>query len=206
MRKYTLKLIGIKTVLLLIVLSVGSCSSSKTNYKRKYAKAWKKVIKSEAWKNSLMVENNTSSHQNVEFYSSIESMTLFDADTEFMKNYHSLVSRAYVKIIAEAENANDRLKSEYENWNSKKEDPNVGKDAKFKKSFHLINKKYHAHREMLEGLRSWNIFSEYGTDDLEFFKRENLKEVHSMIQKGKSDYAIIGFLVYKLADLYHFDT
>ncbi|PHQ61751.1 MAG: hypothetical protein COC08_03690 [Maribacter sp.] len=195
-----------KIVLILIVFLAGGCSSSKTNYKRQYAKAWEKVIKSEAWKNSLTVENNTSSHQNVGFYPSTEDMPLFDANAEFKKNYHSLVSRAYVKIISEAENANDRLKSEYENWNAKKADPTVDKNAKFKKNLHLINRKYEAHREMLEGLRSWKIFSEYGTDDLKFFKKENLKEVHSMIKRGKSDFAIIGFLVYKLADLYHFDA
>ncbi|MFK5974750.1 MAG: hypothetical protein QM485_15920 [Flavobacteriaceae bacterium] len=206
MRKHTLRLIEIKTILVLIVLLAGGCSSSKTNYKRQYAKAWEKVIKSEAWKNSLTVENTTASHQNVGFYQSAESSPLFDADTEFMSNYHSLVSRAYVKIISEAENANNRLKSEYENWNAKKADPTVHKNAKFKKNLHLINRKYEAHREMLQGLKSWKIFSEYGTDDLKFFKKENLKEVRSMIRKGKSDVAIIGFLVYKLADLYHFDA
>ena len=198
MRRHTLKLIGRKTVLVLFVLLISGCSSSKTNFKRKYAKAWNEVIKSEAWKNSLMAENTTVLSQNKNFYSSTE--------TNFIEKYHSLVSRAYTKIIIEAENANSRLEFEYKSWNAKKLDPNIEKDAKFKKDFRTINKKYHAHKEMLEGLRSWNIFSEYGTDDLEFFKKENLGEVRSMIQKGKGDYAIIGFLVYKLADLYHFDA
>lgn len=193
---------------------IGSCSASKPNFKRRYAKAWKEVLKSEAWKNSLLANNDLVSSPSVGFYTSVDEVMVIDdanlfandVEAKFLKKYHSLVSRAYVKIIAEAENANDRLKSEYQRWNAKKSDPNIVKNKAFIKQFEIINKRYDAHREMLQGLKSWNIFSEYGTDDLEFFEKENQKEVRSMIENGKGDDAIIGFLVYKLADLYHFET
>ena len=58
---------------------------------------------------------------------------------------------------------------------------------------------------MLEGLKSWNAFSEYGSDDLDFFKQEQLEKAYLMFSKGSSDTEIINFLVNKLADLYLFE-
>ena len=204
--KEQIKILGI-TLLMLVLL--GSCSISKTNYARKYAEAWKEVLKSEAWKNSLVVEND----QNMNLYSSNEDIILAESaktaimemDGSFLIKYNSLVSRAYVKIISEAEHANGRLKKEFERWNLKKIDPLINKKGDFKKEYNHIIERYEAHKKMLDGLKSWDVFDEFGTADLEYFKNENSKNVHLMMQDAKSDFAIIGYLVYKLADLYHFD-
>jgi hypothetical protein len=59
---------------------------------------------------------------------------------------------------------------------------------------------------MLEGLKSWNIMSVYGTDDLDFFKAENKGKVAEMIAAGRSQDFILNYLIYKLADLYHFEN
>ena len=50
-------------------------------------------------------------------------------------------------------------KAELENRNNKD----------YKKNLELARKRYIAHREILDGLKSWNAFSEYGSDDLDFF-------------------------------------
>jgi hypothetical protein len=58
---------------------------------------------------------------------------------------------------------------------------------------------------MLEGLKSWKAFNEYGSDDLDFFLSENLPRAHSMHSNGRGDEEILRYLVYRLADLYHFE-
>ncbi|MCK5441320.1 MAG: hypothetical protein KAJ23_05485 [Maribacter sp.] len=58
---------------------------------------------------------------------------------------------------------------------------------------------------MLDGLKSWNTFGEYESDNLDFFKQEQLEKAYLMFGKGSSDTEIINFLVYKLADIYNFE-
>ena len=201
-----------KYFILLIILLLGSCTSSKSNYQREYTRVWKEIIKSEAWKNSLLTGNAEDlSNQNKFYVSNSETeiaadkfTTKINMEAVFNERYHSLVSRAYFKIISEAENADSRLKSEYEYWNLKLQDPRIKKDKAFKKRFETVNKRFEAHKQMLDGLKSWNIFSEFRSNDLDFFKAENRNEIHNMYQKGNSEDVIINFLVYRLADLYHY--
>lgn len=198
-------------ILMLLVLFVFGCAPSKNSNERKYNKVWEEIVRSEAWNNSLIASTGK---QSAEGFGAPK--TLLDGGTKgnrpitelstagvFSKKYHSLVSRAYYKIIAEAENADIRLKLEYERWNLKKYAPDQAKDSIFVKDLKRVSNKYQAHREMLMGLRSWNIFSDNRTGDLDYFKRENFQEVHQMYQKGLDDAAMVNYLVYRLADLYH---
>ena len=59
----------------------------------------------------------------------------------------------------------------------------------------IVKLEYEAHWKMLEGLKSWNAFSEYESDDLDFFKQEQLEKAYLMFGKGSSDTEIINFLV-----------
>lgn len=213
MKKEALKAYGLRTLFVALFYSMLSCSSSKTNYDQGYAEAWKKVLKSQAWKDALANDESPSSIETTAFYSSTEdsgiiyeeNTTRLVADIAFGDKYDFLVSRAYIKIIAEAEKADTRLEKEYIIRNAVGLRTEKKEDKKFKQDLELVNRRYHAHRKMLDGLKSWNIFSEYGTDDLDFFKAENQKNVLKMVQNGKSDSAIINYLIYKLADLYHFE-
>lgn len=188
--------------IVVLVFFIGSCSLSKTNYQIKYQKAWKEVLKSEAWKKAL-IKNTTQEEEIIENSKNVETTALNpEFEAKFVKRYHSLVSRAYFKIIAEAENVDDRLTTEYELLNAK----NKSKEGKkTKKNLVLINKRYRAHRKLLDGLKSWNIFSENKSDDLKFFKEENKNTVYAMLKGGKNDENVVNFLIYKLADLYHFE-
>lgn len=124
--------------------------------------------------------------------------------TFFNDKYKTLVSKAYFKIIAEAEKSDRRLREEYERLSLRRQDPNKQNEVSRDKLM-LAGKKYQAHREMLEGLKSWKILSEFGSDDLEFFQAEHESKVAEMMALEQSEEHIINFMVYKLADLYHFE-
>lgn len=202
--------------LLLLIAVLGSCTATKHTSQIRYAEAWQKVLKSQAWQDALVSEDSRSTKAiDQDFYASSEDAVLLDdtrsrerrvdLESNFEAKYDILVRRAYVRIIAQAAKADDRLEKEYILRNAMALKKGKKKSREFDRKLFLVNKRYHAHREMLEGLKSWNIFSEYGTDDLEFFKAENQVVVQEMIQKDKRESSVINYLIYKLADLYHFE-
>ncbi len=202
--------------MLLLIAVLGSCTATKPTSQIRYTEAWQKVLKSQAWQDALVSEDSQSTKAiDQDFYASSEDVVLLDdtrsrerrvdLESNFEAKYDILVRRAYVRIIAQAAKADDRLEKEYILRNAMALKKGKKKSREFDRKLKLVNKRYHAHREMLEGLKSWNIFSEYGTDDLEFFKAENQIVVQEMIQKGKRESSVINYLIYKLADLYHFE-
>ncbi|WP_238934451.1 hypothetical protein [Aurantibacter crassamenti] len=199
-------------VVLLFVLLLSSCSVTKPSSDAMYAEAWQKVLKSQAWKDALITETSEPEIESQEFYASNDDEMIID-DSYLKKSevvprfdikYDKLVRTAYVRIIAQAEEADAQIEKEYILRNAVALDADKKKSQDFNQKLKQVNQRYHSHRKMLEGLKSWNIFSRYGTDDLEFFKDENQVEVQGMLQQGKGEAAVINFLIYKLADLYHF--
>ncbi|WP_282160317.1 hypothetical protein [Ulvibacterium marinum] len=214
MKNSVLKKFGLSYMVVLLVSFCMGCSSSKMNFKREYNKVWKEMVKSEAWKNSLLADRTAKPEEEMDFYTSILDVgidkrdsynPLMEKEVAFEEKYSALVSRAYFKIIAEAEKADYRLRKEYEDWNTKKSEAENKGDKTFKRQLNLVNRRYAAHQKMLKGLKSWNILSEYRSDDLRFFKNENRNEVQQMFNTGKDEKAIVNLLIYKLADLYHFE-
>lgn len=126
-------------------------------------------------------------------------------NTLFEKDYQSLVSRAYFKIITEAEKADARISSEYRMLQEQEENNPSRIDKQFKRRKELVAKKYNAHKAMLGGLKSWNIFSENKSGDLDYFKAENREAVSKMKADGEGNAQIVNYLIYKLADLYHLE-
>ncbi|UWX54860.1 hypothetical protein NYZ99_19275 [Maribacter litopenaei] len=106
-----------------------------------------------------------------------------------------MVSRAYFKIITEAEKLDAQIEAQYKLVHN---DPNATKRAREE-----AERKFQAHRAMLSGLRSWNIFSENRSGDLDYFKKENREAIENMVDEGQGTNQMINFLIYKLADLYH---
>jgi len=202
-------------IVVLIALAVG-CATPKPNYDKEYSKVWATMIKSKAWEDALSSKTNNHTIANPseeDFYSSTSDAIILEdnsikklgGNTIFSKKYETLVAKAYYKIIIEAEDADKRLTQQYEQFKAENSNPVKLKDRQFKKDLETVTEQYHAHKKMLEGLKSWNIFSENRTGDLAFFKEENNATVRQMFQEGKTETQIIGFLVYKLADLYHFE-
>lgn len=120
---------------------------------------------------------------------------------KFTKKFNSLVSRAYFKLIVEAERADIRLANEYKRLYAKNK--NEMDDLVFQKEFVIVYKRFLTHRRMLSGLKSWRIFSEDRTGDLEYFKKEYRDAVYEMYRDKASDDKMVAFLMYRLADLYH---
>jgi hypothetical protein len=201
-------------LLVLYTLTVISCGSSK-NYKDRYRKAWLKVVNSQAWRDALAANNiNATSGSGLYFavpsqgdregFQSLDEPGM-EIDRAFLEKYPSLVSRAYYRIIAEAEAADERISADYQHLSSEIHKSGQEADRRLKRQFELAKKRYEAHSEMLEGLKSWKSFNKYGSDDLDFFLEEHFLEAHEMYIQGAEEEDIIAFLMGKLADLYHFE-
>ena len=99
-------------ILVLAAVLGSSCSSSK-NYQARYRKAWRKVVNSQAWLDALAANNSDATSGTPVYYSvptareqeiieNLDDLGL-EIDHTFLEKYPSLVSRAYYRIIAEAE-------------------------------------------------------------------------------------------------------
>lgn len=120
---------------------------------------------------------------------------------KFVKKFNSLVARAYFKLIVEAERADIRLGEEYKRLYAKNE--HRMDDLDIQEEFTLVYKRFLAHRRMLSGLKSWKIFSDDRTGDLDYFKKEYREAIYKMYKSKSSDDEMVAFLMYRLADLYH---
>ncbi len=170
------------------------------------------MIQSEAWKLSMQGTDTSETDQQADVSSSAdtdEGLAVLESKADraiiFEERYTILVKRAYFKIIAEAEAADSRLKHEYNVLMQRARELQNSRDRDAERKLEGARKKYEAHREMLEGLKSWNILSEFGSDDIKFFKAENREKVLQMYKAGQQEERIIYYLIYKLADLYHFE-
>ncbi|WP_047246974.1 hypothetical protein [Maribacter thermophilus] len=179
-----------------------ACSSGKTKYQLRYNDIWKEIIQSQVWKESL---NNEKEGVYNTMYASADDAIVLEPENSFVNNgvvfekqYHSLVSRAYFKIITEAEKLDARITAEYNMLKEISVDDTSSKNYKEE-----VVRKYKAHKAMLSGLKSWNIFSENRSGDLAYFKKENREAIQKMYGNGESKDQMVNFLIYKLADLYH---
>ncbi len=199
MKKVLKRILTSNLVVVLVLISLTGCGATQTKYQREYAKVWNELIKSQAWKESLMARNFDT---NEDLYASNDNEGLFindsKMDVRFEDKYQTLVSKAYFKIITEAEKADACISAEYQLVREGAES-----DKRNKREVVEITKKYEAHRAMLSGLRSWNIFSDNRTGDLDYFKAENEEVIQKMLRSRESDDQKINYLIYKLADLYH---
>jgi hypothetical protein len=199
------------SVVLFFFSGIESCAPTKSKYDLEYDRVWAEIVQSEAWTNSLLASNSNPKANKKQDYGALSGKEAFarpfspdtDRELRFKDKYHTLVTRAYFKIIAEAQKADSRLRSEQEKWNEQFLADQPIRSGITNNRRALINRRYDAHRKMLEGLLSWNIFSEERTADLEFFKAENFDRVYGMALNGEDERTIIEFLEYRLADLYH---
>ncbi|WP_419213079.1 hypothetical protein ACNR9Q_02800 [Maribacter sp. X9] len=199
MKKLKERFFTSKFVALFILICLSGCGATQTHYQKEYAKVWKELIKTKAWKESLVAARNSTTD---ELYASADNEVVLVEDSKmeagFEDKYQSLVSRAYFRIITEAEKADARISAEYKLL----QEGDVS-SRESKKKVAEITKKYEAHKAMLSGLKSWNIFSEDRSGDLKYFKAENEEAVQKMMGANESENQMVNYLIYKLADLYH---
>lgn len=186
---------------------LGSCSSL-SGKKDPYAKAWSQVVDSPEWNESLNRTVSNTIEKRPEFFVLPESSALNESsvDSVFRNGYPQWVSRAYFRLIAEATESDDRIREEYQAiFLEAKKDENRNNKIVQEES-EKARKRFIAHRQMLEGLISWRAFHEFGSNDLDYFLKEQLPEAHNMYKKGQREEQIVAFLMNRLADLYHQET
>ena len=198
-------------MLLGIFLLSGCGVSKKRKYQREYKRLWKEIIQSQAWKDALRSSKTFTYIDNELRYIAVRpsdlKMTILP-DSErtrevFEKSYSGWVKQAYFRIISEAEQADAGIKAEYARLLEIRKDRDPGNNKEFREKLSLAKRRYQAHSKMLEGLKSWKAFYDYGSDDLDFFSTENKKLVYELFRTGQNEKTIVAYLMYKLADLYH---
>ena len=170
-----------------------------------YGDAWEQVVQSGQWASALepspavpAVERER--HYAIPSYSPLEPAL---ATPEFIGQYPAMVSRAYFRLIGEALEADRRVAKTYQDLFRKTQLAADRQDPGLQAEFDLAKRRYEAHREMLEGLRSWKAFNEFGSDALDFFMQEQLPGSFEMFRRGVREDKIIDHLMRELADLYH---
>ena len=194
-------------IVLLLVIFIAGCSSL-AGKKDPYAKAWSQVVGSPAWNESLTRNVTKSIEKRPEFFVLPESKGLDESvvDSVFKTNYPKWVSRAYFRLISEATESDDKIREEYQAiFLESKRDENRNNKI-IQEDSERARKRFIAHRQMLEGLISWRAFHEFGSNDLDYFLKEQMPEAHAMYKKGQREELIIAFLMTRLADLYHQET
>jgi hypothetical protein len=169
-----------------------------------YDAAWEEVVDSGSWKGSFQPVSGTTTpgeiHYAIPDYSPLESP---NADAEFLKRYPAMVSRAYFRLISEAMDADQRISKSYQDLYRRTRLPQAQKNRILQQEFEVAEKRFLAHREMLDGLRSWNAFNDFGSDDLDFFMQEELEVSYEKYERGVQEDQLIDYLMRRLADLYH---
>ena len=135
-----------------------------------YSDAWEQVLESRSWKASLQAPPEIPGQLETQYaipdYQPLQSATVAP---EFLKRYPALVSRAYFRLIAEAMDSDRRVAKSYQELYRRSRQPESQNDPSLQREYETARKRFLAHREMLEGLRSWNAYNVYGRDDLALF-------------------------------------
>jgi hypothetical protein len=184
-------------------LLMGSCASLQTGTET-YTEAWDEVVDSEPWAISLN-EPPPTSDENPEYYA-VPAFNVVDtvqASPEFIKQYPVWVSRAYFRLISEAMESDQKIARSYQDLYRKTRVSAEGNTVRMQQEFETAEKRFLAHREMLNGLRSWNAFNRYGSNDLDFFMQEEFDNTYQKYERGVREDDIVDYLMRRLADLYH---
>ncbi len=194
---------------LLLTVSFTISTAAQDYVQQEYESAEQETTRSVAGMNSF--KGTMSGDEPLEdLYTATTQLILADMEPKareraglFVELYVSYVARAYYSLIIEAKKADKRLLEEYNYL--LKDAKNRPDRAEYYKQLAIAKLTYETHWNMLEGLKSWNAISAYGSDDLDLFKQEQIENAYLMFIKGSTDTEIINFLVYRLADLYDFE-
>ncbi|MGB5190095.1 hypothetical protein [Robiginitalea sp.] len=187
----------------LTAVLISSCSPLQTDTES-YDQAWEEVLESGKWETSLNELPNPPA-ENATYFALPEfsPSETTEASAEFVQRYPVLVSRAYFRLISEAMEADQDVARSYQELYRESRIPGNQNNPRKQQEFETAQRRYLAHREMLNGLRSWNAFNRYGSDDLDFFLKEEFEVTYAKYQRGVQEEALVDYLMRRLADLYH---
>lgn len=198
--KPTYGLVGI----VLALLFLSGCSGLPREEDR-YADAWSIVVGSPEWNESLTRRVGQISPDHPAYYAlpGIKDLDSTEVDPHFLDTYPKLVSRAYFRLIAEAREADFRVRTAYQQLYLEAHREENRNNQAMQRECETARQRFVAHRRMLEGLVSWRSFHQFGSDDLDYFLKEQLRESYGMYRQGRNEDQIIAYLMTRLADLYH---
>ncbi|MFS4415496.1 hypothetical protein [Maribacter sp. 2307ULW6-5] len=198
-----------KVALALLPLLLLGCGLAQTDYERNYNALWRQIVKSKAWEDALRASREN--RPDVLYAGLEENGALPETPRAspslvgFYKTYDALVSRAYFRILSDAEKADARLEANYLLTQDRLKAAGPNNRKALKKEQETASQQFKAHRAMLNGLKSWNLFGGHRSGDLAYFKAENQAAIEKMMLAGASNEKMVLFLIYKLADLYHLE-
>lgn len=202
--KMNLSPIGGQALAAVALLFLTGCTSLPREEDR-YAAAWESVVGSPEWQQSLTDRLNPTASPNPSFYAlpGIGNLDSREVEPVFLEVYPKLVSRAYFRLIAEARAADYRVRTAYQEAYLESHKEQNRNNPALERECETAKQRFQAHRSMLEGLVSWRAFHQFGSDDLDFFLKEQLGESYRMYSKGQQEDQIVAHLMNRLADLYH---
>lgn len=170
-----------------------------------YANAWDSVVGSPEWNASLTSRVSPSAGDRPAYYAlpGTENLNSSEVTPEFLEVYPKLVSRAYFRLIADARAADYRVRTAYQEAYLESHKEQNRNNPALERECETAKQRFLAHRRMLEGLVSWRAFHQFGSDDLDFFLKEQLDESYRMYSNGLGENQIVAHLMNTLADLYH---
>ena len=170
-----------------------------------YAEAWTTVVGSPEWNESLTRRVGQVAPDRPAYYAlpGINDLDSTAVDPRFLNTYPKLVSRAYFRLIAEAREADYRVRTAYQQSYLESHREENRSNQAMQRECETARQRFLAHRRMLEGLVSWRSFHQFGSDDLDYFLKEQLRESYGMYRQGRSEEQIVSHLMTRLADLYH---
>lgn len=187
----------------LVAVALGACSPLQSE-SESYGAAWQEVVESPGWEASLHEIPNAPADQVTYFaLPEFNPTTSTQASAAFIQRYPVLVSRAYFRLISEAMEADQDVARTYQELYRESRSPEFQGNPRKQQEFEIAQRRYLAHREMLNGLRSWNAFNRYGSDDLDFFLQEEFEVTYQKYERGVQEDALVDYLMRRLADVYH---
>lgn len=189
---------------LLALLFLSGCSGLPRG-KDPYAAAWTNVVGSPEWNQSLAWQEAPALLDRPAMFAlpDIKGLDSTEVDPQFLDTYPKLVSRAYFRLIAEAREADFRVRAAYQQIYLEAHREENRDNRTLQQECETARQRFLAHSRMLEGLVSWRSFHDSGSDDLDYFLKEQLRVSYGMYQKGRDDEQIVAHLIIRLADLYH---
>lgn len=190
--------------IVLALLYLGGCASLPRE-EDPYADAWTTVVGSPEWNESLTSRVGPVVSDRPAYYAlpGMDGLDSTEVDPSFLDAYPKLVSRAYFRLIAEARHADFRVRSAYQQSYLEAHREENRDNQAIQRECETARQRFLAHRRMLEGLVSWRSFHQFGSDDLDYFLKEQLQESYGMQRRGYDDEQIVAHLMNRLADLYH---
>ncbi|WP_271783727.1 hypothetical protein [Aquimarina algiphila] len=128
-----------------------------------------------------------------------------DSYFDFIDFYNQKLYESYLKLVEEAQQIDRQIRDEYIILSAKINSAD-DKDPEDLIQQTILQKRYEAHKELLNSLISWNLKLEHikhPKEEMRNFKKNYAAKVFEMFQTDRSDTEIVKYIEIRLADRFH---